>query len=152
MDVHIKDLNMERKECGTMIKQLHDALEKCANNALRSQDLTMAQVSVLIELYLSEEKQMSLKELERALHVAQSTAAGIVMRLEQKGFVESFGDSSDKRVKIVRITPTGEACCLQADAHMAATQEKILAPLTEVERTVFITLLKKICDNVTEPL
>lgn len=138
---------MQKKVCGTMIKQLHDALERNVNNVLRTKDLTMAQVGVLLELHHCPEKQMSLKELERILHVAQSTAAGIVVRLEQKGFVESFGDPVDRRVKIVRITPTGEACCLQADKDMEETEKKLLAPLTEVERTVFLELLEKICDN-----
>ena len=36
--------------CGAFIKQIHDALEKSANNALRHQDLTMAQVGVLLAL------------------------------------------------------------------------------------------------------
>ena len=85
--------------CGTLIKQIHDGLEKQANNSLRPQDLTMAQVRVLIELRFAPERQMALKELERRLHVAQSTAAGIVARLEQKGFVESFGDANDRRIK-----------------------------------------------------
>ena len=138
---------MQKKVCGTMIKQLHDALERNVNNVLRTKDLTMAQVGLLLELYHSPEKQMSLKELERILHVAQSTTAGIVVRLEQKGFVESFGDPVDRRIKVVRITPTGEACCLQADKDMEETEKKLLAPLTEVERTVFLKLLDKICDN-----
>ncbi len=81
----------ERVTCVALIKQIHDGLEKQANNSLRSQDLTMSQVGVLIELRFSLEKQMTLKELERRLHVAQPTAAGIVARLEQKGFVEGFG-------------------------------------------------------------
>ena len=99
-----------KRACGMMIKQIHDCLEKDTNNTLRAQDLTMAQVGALIELRSAEEKQMPLKELERRLHVAQSAAAGIVVRLEQKGFLESFGSSDDRRIKMVRITPKGEDC------------------------------------------
>lgn len=39
--------------------------------------------------------------LEKILHVAQSTAAGIINRLEQKGLVTGFGDYSDKRIKLL---------------------------------------------------
>ena len=108
-----------KRTCGMMIKQIHDCLEKDTNNTLRAQDLTMAQVGALIELRSAEEKQMPLKELERRLHVAQSTAAGIVVRLEQKGFLESFGSSDDRRIKMVRITPKGEDCCLDSDRGRA---------------------------------
>lgn len=33
-----------RNACGSLIKQIHDELEQQANNALRPQGLTMAQV------------------------------------------------------------------------------------------------------------
>lgn len=138
----------ERMTCVTLIKQIHDGLEKQANNSLRTQDLTMSQVGVLIELRFAPEKQMALKELERRLHVAQSTAAGIVARLEQKGFVEGFGDASDRRIKMLRITPEGEACCQLADQHMAAFEETLLSGLTEAERTTFVALLKRTAGNL----
>lgn len=49
---------------------------------LRSQDLMMAQVCALLALNQINEKQMPLKDLERWLHVAQSTAAGIASGME----------------------------------------------------------------------
>jgi len=131
-----------------MIKQLHDSLEKDTNNNLRSQELTMAQGGALIVLHNAEEKQMTLKELERRMHVAQSTAAGIVVRLEQKGLVESFGDAADRRIKIVRMTPKGEECCQEADKNMEQTEQKLLHPLTKEERTMLIDLLGKVCDGM----
>ena len=51
-----------------------------------------------------------MKELEHYFQIAQSTVVGIVSRLEKKELVEAFGDSSDKRIKVVHITPSGEAC------------------------------------------
>ena len=90
---------MKRNSCGTLIKQIHNELEKNTNNMLRPQELTTAQADALMILSQSPEKQMSLKELERTLHVAQSTAAGIVNRLEQRGYIGGFGDEADKRVK-----------------------------------------------------
>ena len=36
--------------CSTLIKQIHDEMEKRANNSLRAQDLTMAQVGEWLEL------------------------------------------------------------------------------------------------------
>lgn len=137
-----------KRACGMMIKQIHDCLEKDTNNTLRAQDLTMAQVGALIELRNAEEKQMPLKELERRLHVAQSTAAGIVVRLEQKGFLESFGSPDDRRIKMVRITRKGEDCCLDSDRGMEQAEQKLLHSLTEEEKTVFLDLLEKVCNGM----
>lgn len=133
--------------CGSMIKQIHDELEKNANNAMRKQGITMAQCGVLLMLNDAPGKQMALKELERRFHVAQSTAAGIVKRLEQKKLVEGFGSPEDKRIKMVRITEAGMECCRQADQNMCRAEEKLLSGLTETEREIFLSLLRKVRDT-----
>ena len=134
----------ERESCGGLIKQIHDALERNANNAMRPQGLTMAQFGVLLALGREEDGTLPLKVLEQRLHVAQSTAAGIVARLEQKYFVESFGDPADRRVKLVRITEAGQACCREAERNMERTEAELLSGLTEAERDILLVLLKKV--------
>ena len=130
--------------CGKLIKLINDEMRKNANNAMRSQNMTMSQLGALLELDQAPEKRRSLKELEQSLHVAQSTAAGIVSRLEQKGYVEAFGDAEDRRVKLVRITPAGCACVVNAEKDMAQAEQKLLSALTETEREIFYVLLQKV--------
>ncbi len=86
-----------RKDCGSLLKQINDEMRKNANNAMRAQDMTLAQLEALVQLEQAPDGQHSLKELEQLLHVAQSTAAGIISRLEQKGYAEGFGDAGDRR-------------------------------------------------------
>lgn len=133
---------------GLLIKQIHNQLEKQSNNALRAKDLTMMQVSVLLALQSAPEKQLSMKELERHFGVAQSTVAGIVSRLEQKGFVEAFGDRTDKRIKLVHITPAGEACCTDAAYHMDEAEQTLLEGFSKEERDLLNALLTKAADNM----
>lgn len=133
---------------GQLIKLLHDRLEKQANNTLRAQDLTMMQISVLMELQKTEQKQLSMKELERKFCVAQSTVAGIISRLEQKGFVEAFGDAADKRVKLVHITPAGEACCKEAAGYMEQAEQTLLQGFSEEEKMRFNLLLTRAAENM----
>lgn len=130
--------------CGALIKKVHDEIEKKANAMLRQQDLTLSQMNVLMELEAVPGHQLTLKELEALLHVAQSTAAGIVMRLEQKGFVESFADSNDRRVKKVTITPAGLQCCKNAASDVKEIETKLLSGLTAQEKILFLDLLKKV--------
>ena len=136
------------QDCGFYIKHINDALQKDANNTLRQEDLTLAQVSVLLELEGAPEGQLPLKELEKRLRVAQSTAAGIVVRLEQKGFAQGAGDPEDRRVKMVRITPAGLACCANARENVRRTEEHLLSGLTAEERLTFAALLKKVSENL----
>ncbi len=133
---------------GQLIKLLHDRLEKQANNTLRAQDLTMMQISVLMELQKTEQKQLSMKELERKFCIAQSTVAGIISRLEQKGFVEAFGDAADKRVKLVHITPAGKNCCKEAAGYMEQAEQTLLQGFSEEEKTMFNLLLTRAAENM----
>ena len=137
-----------RKDCGSLLKQINDEMRKNANNAMRAQDMTLAQLEALVQLEQAPDGQHSLKELEQLLHVAQSTAAGIISRLEQKGYVEGFGDAGDRRVKLVRITPAGRACVGAALHHPAAAEGRLLPRLTEAERDIFYPLLKKVRDSL----
>lgn len=138
----------EHTPSGLLFKQIHDRLEKQANNALRAKDLTMMQVSVLMTLQQAEEQQLSMKELERHFGVAQSTVAGIVSRLEQKGLVEAFGDTADKRIKLIRITDSGETYCEEAACRMKETEEKLLQGFTGEERKQLNHLLARVADNL----
>lgn len=133
---------------GLLIKQIHDRLEKQSNNALRDKDLTMMQVSVLLTLQKADGQQLSMKELERCFSVAQSTVAGIVSRLEQKGLVEAFGDAADKRIKLVHITSAGTLCCAEAACQMDAAEENLLRGFSEQERKTLNRFLARIADNL----
>ena len=130
--------------CGMMIKKINNTLEKNANNDLRSNGLTLTQMAALIQIMHTSEKQLSLKELEKALCVAQSTAAGIVSRLEQKGFVLSLGDAADKRIKLVRITDSGKQYCEAARQRMTDAETQLLSVLTDAERGSLYSLLEKV--------
>ena len=138
----------QRYSCGALVKQIHDALEKDANNMMRPKGLTMAQFSVLMILREAEGLQAPLKELERALHVAQSTAAGIVSRLEQKRYVTCYTSQEDRRIKMVSLTPEGLECCRQADQGMAEAESKIFSGMTQAEQDIFYVLLKKVRDTL----
>lgn len=115
---------------------------------MRSRDMTMTQTSALLALYHAPEQQMTLKELESFLHVAQSTAAGITSRLEQKKLVECFGDATDKRIELVRITQSGLEHVQEAEQDIRQAEERLLSGLTETEQSIFYSLLKKVRDTL----
>lgn len=138
----------EKKDCGFLLKQINDRVEKNANNTLRAQDMTMSQLGALLELSRAPEGQLPLKELEKALYVAQSTMAGIISRLERKGFVEPLEDAADRRIKLARITPSGLELVRAAELHRAEMEEQLFRALTKEERSILYTLLKKVHDSL----
>ena len=138
----------QEKQCGVYIKHINDVLQRNCNNALHAKGLTMSQLTVLYQLANSPDGTMFLKELEKQLQVAQSTAAGIITRLEQKGFVEGFSHAEDKRLKMVRITDDGQTCFAESQIHSVESEAHLLSSLTETERILFNALLKKVSENL----
>ena len=128
----------------SLIKQIHDSIEKRANNEMRPYGITMTQFSTILILRQKPSLSMTLKELEKLLHIAQSTAAGIAARLEANGFIKSYGDKDDKRIKIIGLTQKGLDICVNSEINMKNTEELILRPLTQNEREELRTLLSKV--------
>lgn len=54
-------------------------MQKSANNDLRGRGLTVTQLNLLLSLYDSPDGELSLKQLEQIMHVAQSTTAGTAL-------------------------------------------------------------------------
>ena len=91
---------------------------------------------------------LPLKELERRFGVAQSTAAGIIQRLEKKAYVESIGDAEDKRVKVLRITEKGKSICASAAKSMDEITAAAVTGFTDEEKNALYELLKRILNNL----
>lgn len=134
--------------CGILIKKIHTTLEKNANNSLRKEDLTSAQVAVLMELSQADKRTLSMKELERRLKLAQSTIAGTVARLAHKGLVVYRDVEEDKRVKWVELTDAGMECCKKAAVCMDEAEAQLLGCLSDVEREIFCKLLEKVSNSL----
>lgn len=135
---------------GRLLKQITDQLEKKANNNLREIGLTVSQLNVLRHLYHAPDGRLTMKEVEKKLHVAQSTATGIAMRLELKGLVTARGDASDHRIKVIEITEEGRSVCLKAKTFIMETETRLLGALDEEERDHFVEMLKKVRDALVE--
>ncbi len=130
--------------CGTLLKQIHDIMEKNANNILREQGLTISQSGVLILLDEKEGKTATFKELEKDFGVSQPTMVGILNRLVQKDFVEVLTDSEDKRIRKAHLTQKGADKCKEGYKHMKSAEEMLLKCLTDDEKTEFNRLLSKV--------
>lgn len=134
--------------CGTLLKQIHDIMEKNANNVLREQDLTISQSGVLILLDEKEGKTASFKELEKDFGVSQPTMVGILNRLVQKDLVEVLTDSEDKRIRKAHLTQKGADKCKEGYKHMNSAEEQLLNSLTNEEKKEFNRLLLKVRKSI----
>ncbi len=137
---------MENKITGLipLIKMNVANLEKDMNRDLVQYGITCSQARVILILYDSENGILSMKELEKIFQVTQQTMLGIVKRLENKNLVERCPDSSDSRIKRIRLTANGVALGESVYKIFCQTQRKINQALTEKEQDTLRVLLNKL--------
>ena len=139
---------MRESEVVSYIKHINDCLKKRANNSLRKEGLTLMQSHVLLKLQDAPDQRTTFKEIEKDLHVAQSTTAGLLGRLQEKNLIHCCDDSKDKRIKVACLTQKGESHCAQAKKNMAESNRLMMKGLTQEEIDTLAELLKKVYSNL----
>ena len=81
------------------------------------------------------------RTLARSIGFDTSTIASVIDRLETRGAVRRTLDPADRRVRLLSLTPEGEALLEQVVPAMWRAQERMLQPLPENERAEFMRLL-----------
>ncbi len=128
----------------TTFQMLYNSIQKKCQNAVKDLDITMSQGGVIAAITESPNGELSLKELEKKLQLSQSVTAGLVTRLEEKGYVESFGNEDDKRIKILRATALGKEKCRAGQKILVEVEKEILTPLSETEKANMYEILEKL--------
>lgn len=131
-----------------LIKQIQNEMSRKINNALKKKELTMPQTELLAELIQSKHNKMTLKQLEKSLHLSQPVISEMAVRLENKGFVQICGSEQDKRIRVLKLTKLGERQGKVAGKYIADVERKMLFCLTKEERKNLKELLQKVWENI----
>lgn len=130
------------------MKLIVDVIKRKANSDLEAMDLTLAQHRTLVYLVRREGHTAELKAIEREFRVSQPTVAGIAQRLEAKGYVESLQHPTDRRVKLIRLTPQGEELCRRSWEKMKKRSESMTAGIGLEELETLNRLLDVVYQNL----
>ena len=133
-----------------LIKRLNTLIEHHVNQAIRDTGLTMSQGALMFRLMSAPEGILTLKQAEQIMKLSQPVTAGIVKRLEEKGYVESFGSEKDKRIKLIRATALGREHLLEAQKIMTGLEQEIFCVLSPDEIQYLEASLLKINDTMED--
>lgn len=73
-----------------------------------------------------------------------ATSGSVIGRLEARGWVHREVDTHDKRRKLLRVTPAGEAAVQAMHAAVVRVQERLMAPLPHEDQARFLSLLSSL--------
>jgi DNA-binding MarR family transcriptional regulator len=105
-------------------------------------DITPVQEALL--LVLSRRTNIDQKTLAELLALDRSTAGNVIDRLEKHGLIARVENNRDRRALLVSLTHRGKRLSDKLRPIAVRAAERLLGPLSPLERGEFIRLLRKI--------
>ena len=135
-------------DIGFLVKLVHDAIDRRINQELEDQHLTNSQMSVLSYLRRRGGSDTTIRNIQDFLKVSHPAAAGLVRRLEQKGFVHLTTDPRDRRARIVRLDASVRHNSELGPRPTLHMEERLLQGLSDEECGQLCSLLLRVYENI----
>lgn len=87
---------------------------------------------------------LTITEIQSKVLLASGSMTAAVDRLEKKGFIKRASSSTDRRAKVLRLTPEGRRVVDAAFSRHAAELESVAGVLSVDEKRELYALLKKL--------
>src|SRR3989440_6848405 len=117
-------------------------LERLATRSIESAEVGLSDFAVL-EMLLHKGPQ-PVNEIGRRIELTSGAITTAVDRLESRGLVTREAHATDRRARIVRLTPAGKQQAARIFAVHKAAMDRAASGLSKTERTTIIALLKKL--------
>jgi DNA-binding MarR family transcriptional regulator len=129
-------------QAGHLLRRAHQRHTTIFQDGMGEVQLTPTQYAALVKI--RDLGQISQNQLGRLTAMDPATIQGVVQRLAARGLVDRAPDPHDKRLMQLRLTAKGRTLVQSAIARGLAITVATLAPLSEAERPVFLSLLRKL--------
>jgi DNA-binding MarR family transcriptional regulator len=129
---------------GHLIRRAHQISWALFLNECADYNITPVQYAALVAI--RERPGVDATRLSALIAFDRSTIGNVIERLEARGLVTRRAGDEDRRQKLLFLSDAGEQLLLAVMPLVERVQARILAPLTEAERDIFVRLL----DRVTE--
>jgi DNA-binding MarR family transcriptional regulator len=143
-------------QAGTIIADFRATISqiKCASSErLLRLGVSMAQLHIMYTLQRAGE--MTMSHLADVLNVSLSNATGLIDRMEERGFIERYRVPTDRRIVLVRVTPSGQAMLGEADALSDELLRSVLGrlPASQLRGVAnAMSALREAVDSTVGPL
>lgn len=134
---------------GHLIRRAHQIAVAIFAEHLADADITPVQFALLNALLDSP----GIDQVSLAKRVAfdPATSGSVIGRLEAKGWVVRQADPTDRRRKLLVVTPQGANAMVDIQAAVAKVQAQILSPLSLDEQQQFVVLLSRLIQGHERP-
>jgi len=138
-------------QIGFTVKQINNIYEKELNERLKKLGITSSQCAVLDYLFHTNKEEVNQRDVEKNLSLKNPTVTGILKRMEEKGFILSVPNASDKRKKNIYLTEKAYDIQRKMDADRRKLDKRLTIGLTKKEVEALSRGLEKVLYNISEP-
>ncbi|GBF74441.1 hypothetical protein PA598K_02785 [Paenibacillus sp. 598K] len=110
-------------------------------SAVFDRDQALTRVQWLLMRHLRRSGGSTIGQLASHLDVRASTMSQMLDRLENQGYLVRMPDSSDARVKLIRLTPEGEAVIDHTEQYWMESLAEPFGKLSAAEREQLVALM-----------
>jgi DNA-binding MarR family transcriptional regulator len=135
---------MQREDLGSLFGRITRRLYVAEEPLLRAHGLSMWGYGVLT--HLAKEPGINQLGLATAIGYDKSRLIALLDGLVEDGLVVREQDPADRRNRLVRLTPAGEARLSAVRADIRLMEDELLSELTAAERRSLISILTRLAD------
>jgi len=125
-----------------VMMKAHRTLQRLATRSIESSEVGLSDFAVM-EMLLHKGPQ-PVNEIGRRIELTSGAITTAVDRLESRGLVTRVAHESDRRARIVRLTPRGKEQAAKVFAVHKTAMDLAASGLSKSERAMLIRLLKKL--------
>jgi MarR family 2-MHQ and catechol resistance regulon transcriptional repressor len=125
-----------------VLMKAHRALQKVAMRSIESLGVGLSDFGVME--FLLHKGPQPVNEIGRRIDLTSGAITSAVDRLELRGLVARGAHATDRRARIVRLTPEGEEQAGKLFGGHRSAMDLAASRLSKAERMVLIGLLKKL--------
>ena len=129
---------------GYLVRLLHQINYALWSEELGHANVTPVQYSVLTALSIRGEQDQT--TLADEIGIDRTNVAEVLSRLEARKFVRRKENPADRRARLACLTPKGRALMTGLFPAMQRSQDRLLAPLTQKERDLFMATLVRLIE------
>jgi MarR family 2-MHQ and catechol resistance regulon transcriptional repressor len=125
-----------------VLMKAHRALQRSATRSIEASDICLSDFAVM-EMLLHKGPQ-PVNEIGRRIELSSGAITTAVDRLESRGLVTREAHDSDRRARIVWLTPRGKEQAAKVFASHRTAMDVAAAGLSTSDRATLIELLRKL--------
>ncbi len=141
---------MNRDEITWLIKEVHISMEQYGRAAMKTQEITFAEASVLLCLLEHSTDNFCSRDIYGVFGVSKATVSAVLKNLRKKGYLEMTALPEDERRKRIILTDKAYRAREQIQASLEHRRALMCRGIPEEKLAVTKECLKKMLSNLKQ--